>query len=92
MAKHRTIKRPPLLWRTVSAAEIVAQLGISYSTLKRWRYQGLILEGFHWNYLPNTKARISYNLELLRDYMANGNGEAHDRSIERYVASLASSA
>lgn len=92
MAKHKTIPRPEIIWRLVPSSEICKQLGISYSTLKRWRKTGAILEGIHWTYNPTTKTRILWNLDLMRDFMANGsNSLAHGRSIERYVASLPSS-
>jgi hypothetical protein len=82
MAKHKTIPRPEIIWRLVPSSEICKQLGISYSTLKRWRKTGAILEGIHWTYNPTTKTRILWNLDLMRDFMANGaNSPAHVRSI-----------
>ena len=92
MAKHKTIPRPEIIWRLVPSSEICQQLGISYSSLKRWRKTGAISEGIHWTYNPTTKTRILWNLDLMRDFMANGaNSPAHARSIERYIASLPSS-
>jgi hypothetical protein len=91
MAKTTNIPRLPIAWRLVSSGELGQQLGVSRSTLKRWRKTGVITEGVHWQYNPTTKARVLWNLELMRDWVANGSSPAHDRSIERYVSSLASS-
>jgi hypothetical protein len=91
VAKNKTIPRPPLIWRLVPSHEICEQLGISYSTLKRWRKAAVIREGLHWQYMPGTKARLLWNLDLMRDWVSNSGTSAHVRSIERYVASLPSS-
>ena len=91
MAKRKTIPRLQLIWRLVPSNEICKQLGISYSTLKRWRKTGAIMEGLHWQYLPGTKARLLWNLDLMRDWVSNSGTPAHTRSIELYIASLPSS-
>lgn len=91
MAKHTTILRPVITWALVPSAEIGQQLGVSRATLKRWRQTDVITQGIHWMYRPGTTARILWNLDLMRDWVANGNNPAHQRSIDRYIASLPSS-
>jgi hypothetical protein len=91
MSKQKTIPRPQIIWRLVPSQEICQQLGISYSTLKRWRKTEVITEGLHWQYRPGTKARLLWNLDLMRDWVSNSGTPAHARSIELFVASLPSS-
>jgi hypothetical protein len=62
-------------------------LKLSEATLKRYRLQGLLIEGIHWVRL-NSRC-IRYNLDLLQDWMRNRhNPEAHQRTIEVYLANL----
>ena len=91
MAPHTKIPRPSIAWAFVPSGEIGQQLGVSRSTLRRWRKTEVITEGWHWIYRPGTKARILWNLDLMRDWVANPGTPAHERSIERYIASLPSS-
>jgi hypothetical protein len=91
MANQPKIPRPEIKWALVPSAEIGQQLGVSRSTLKNWRKTGVITEGIHWMYRPGTKARVLWNQDLMRDWIANGDSPAHQRSIERYIASLPSS-
>lgn len=51
----------------------------------------MIQEGLHWQYLPGTKARLLWNLDLMRDWVVNSDTPAHARTIELFVASLPSS-
>lgn len=91
MARHTTIPRPKLNWIHAPRRETGQQLGVSDSTLKRWRKSGAISEGIHWIYQPGTKARILYNLDLMRDWLVNSDSPAHQRAINRYMDSLPSS-
>lgn len=91
MAKRKTIPRPEIIWRLVPSNEICKQIGISYSTLKRWRKAGKITEGIHYGFLPGSRTNILWNLDLMRCFVQNSDTAAHERSIELYVASLPSS-
>jgi hypothetical protein len=91
MAKHKTRPRPELDWRLVPSGQLLQMLGISYSTLKRWKKTGAIIEGIHYQFLPGSRTNMLYNLDLLRDFIAcGGNSIAHQRSIESYLNSLPS--
>jgi predicted site-specific integrase-resolvase len=49
----------------LGAHEAARALGISYSTLYRWRTHGLLKPGTHWRRkYPNTNSPILYNLAL----------------------------
>jgi hypothetical protein len=88
MAKRKT--RPELAWRLVPSGQLLQQLGISYSTLRRWKKTGAIIDGIHYQLLPGSRTML-YNLDLLRDFIAcGGNSIAHQRSIESYFNSLPS--
>jgi hypothetical protein len=69
--------------------------GRSKSTWQRYRRIGIITEGIHWVYAPNTKTKILYNRVLLTDWIAcggNQNDPAHQKAIEAYLQSLPSTA
>ena len=62
-------------------------LKLSETTLKRYRLQGLLIEGIHWVRL-NSRC-IRYNLDLLQDWMRNRHDPStHQRAIEVYQANL----
>lgn len=47
------------------------------------------IELVHWRRDP-ANGKILYNLPLINDWIATGGGEAHQRAIENYLASLPS--
>ena len=62
-------------------------LKLSETTLKRYRLQGLFIEGIHWVRL-NSRC-IRYNLDLLQDWLRNRHDpDAHQRAIKVYQANL----
>lgn len=64
-------------------------LNLSTATLKKYRTQGLWIEGIHWVRINSRCVR--YNLELLKDWVQNRNNPvAHQRAIDAYQASLLS--
>jgi CHAD domain-containing protein len=64
-------------------------LNLSDATLKKYRMQGVWIEGVHWVRLNSRCVR--YNLELLKDWMQNRNNPAaHQRAIEAYQSNLLS--
>ncbi|NET34863.1 MAG: hypothetical protein F6K19_23035 [Cyanothece sp. SIO1E1] len=64
-------------------------LNLSSSTLKKYRLEGVWIEGVHWVRINSRCVR--YNLELIQDWLHNrDNPTAHLRAIEIYQASLLS--
>ena len=73
----------------VSKQEAIQYLKLSGTTLKRYRLQGLLIEGIHWVRINSRCTR--YNLELIQDWVHNRHDPAaHQRAIEVYQASLLS--
>ncbi|MGG6242133.1 hypothetical protein ACQ4N7_26235 [Nodosilinea sp. AN01ver1] len=73
----------------VSKQEATQSLRLSGTTLRRYRVQGLLIEGVHWVRV-NSRC-IRYNLELIKDWLHNRHDPAaHQRAIEIYQASLLS--
>ena len=66
-----------------------ARLKLSGTTLKRYRTEGVWIEGVHWVRL-NSRC-IRYNLEMVQDWLQNRHDPvAHQRTIEMYQAQLLS--
>ncbi len=86
---HR-IKRPLLTWECVPTREMCLCAGVSTDTLKNWRVNELLTRGIYWHNLPDSP-NIVWVKDLVRDYIVNGNSPAHQRAIEKYLASLPSS-
>lgn len=73
----------------VSKQEATQSLKLSGTTLRRYRVQGLLIEGVHWVRV-NSRC-IRYNLKLINDWLHNRHDPAaHQRAIEIYQASLLS--
>ncbi|MEA5448366.1 hypothetical protein VB780_07290 [Leptolyngbya sp. CCNP1308] len=73
----------------VSKQEALQYLNLSSTTLKKYRLQGLLIEGIHWVRINSRCTR--YNLELIKDWLQNRHDPvAHQRAIEVYQASLLS--
>ena len=73
----------------VSKQDAIQSLKLSGTTLRRYRVQGLLIEGIHWVRV-NSRC-IRYNLELIKDWLHNRHDPAaHQRAIEIYQASLLS--
>lgn len=73
----------------VSKQEATQSLKLSGTTLRRYRVQGLLIEGVHWVRV-NSRC-IRYNLDLIKDWLHNRHDPAaHQRAIEIYQASLLS--
>ncbi len=47
-------------------------------------------EKIYWFRIPGS-IRVLYNVELIRDWLVNGDCPAHQKAVERYLASLPSS-
>ena len=85
------VKRPPIQWAFIPSGEMCLQLGVSADTLKDWRVAGVLKKGLYWTTFPHIPSRIFWNRDLVRDWFVNANSPAHQRAIERYLASLPSS-
>ena len=73
----------------VSKREAIESLKLSDTTLRRYRVQGLLIEGLHFVRL-NSRC-IRYNLDLVKDWLHNRHDpEAHQRAIDIYQESLLS--
>ncbi|MEO0356477.1 MAG: hypothetical protein AAF268_16775 [Cyanobacteria bacterium P01_A01_bin.3] len=73
----------------VSKREAIQCLKLSSTTLKKYRLQGLLIEGIHWVRINSRCTR--YNLDLVKDWLQNRHDPvAHQRAIEVYQASLLS--
>jgi hypothetical protein len=71
----------------VKARSLTKTLGISRSTLKKWRLSGQLVEGIH--YLRNGYNLILYNPELIAHWLQTlSQPELHDRKVKEYLASL----
>jgi tRNA(His) 5'-end guanylyltransferase len=65
------------------------RLQLSGTTLKRYRTEGLWIEGIHWVRL-NSRC-IRYNLDLIQDWLQNRHDPAaHRRTIQAYQSQLPS--
>lgn len=72
-----------------SKQEASHYLKLSGTTLKRYRLQGLLIEGIHWIRI-NSRC-IRYNLDLIQDWLHNRHDPiAHQQAIEIYQSSLLS--
>jgi hypothetical protein len=85
------VKRPPIQWAFVPSGEMCLQLGVSADTLKDWRVAGVLNKPLYWTTFPHIPSRVFWNRDLVRDWFVNGKSTAHQRAIERYLASLPSS-
>ncbi|PSF35978.1 hypothetical protein C7H19_14630 [Aphanothece hegewaldii CCALA 016] len=73
----------------VDKREVSRYAKLSGTTLKRYRLQGVLIEGIHWVRL-NSRC-IRYNLDLIQDWLQNRHDPiAHQRAIEVYQANLLS--
>lgn len=75
-------------WPTVRSAQLRAITGCSADYIKDTIRN--LPEGIYWSRYPNC-IRVLYNLNLIRDYLVNGDSTAHKRAVENYLASLPSS-
>jgi len=72
-----------------SKQEAIQALKLSGTTLRRYRVQGVLIEGIHWVRV-NSRC-IRYNLELIQDWLHNRHDPiAHQRAIHIYQSSLLS--
>jgi hypothetical protein len=75
-------------WPTVRLAGLCSVTGLSVDFANDLRKK--LPEGIYWSRLPGS-IRVIYNLNLIRDWLANGDCEAHQKAVEKYLSSLPSS-
>jgi hypothetical protein len=85
-----TFKKQVVKWPFVPSSQIASQIGVSADSLKNYRKSGALPKGIYWFQLPGA-TRISWNLELVRDWAVNGNSQAHQAAVKEFLASLPSS-
>jgi hypothetical protein len=83
--------RPLIQWAFIPNGEMCLQLGVSADTLKDWRVAGVLKKGIYWTTFPHIPSRTFWNKDLVRDWWVNGNSPAHQRAVEKYLASLPTS-
>jgi hypothetical protein len=72
----------------VDKKEAAAFLKVSTSTLKRYRMEGIWIEGVHW--IRVNSRNIRYNLDLIQDWLQNRHDPLlHQQAIEQYCAAVA---
>jgi hypothetical protein len=83
-------KKPDIAFPLVTTPRLQEHIEMSKSALRRWRVEGLITEGIHWQYAPGTKHCILWNLQLMKSWLACGdqNHLEHKRLIEAYMKSI----
>jgi hypothetical protein len=79
----------PYPWRTVRLSVLLNTIGVSQDFVTD-EIRGKLQEGIYWFRTPGS-TRILYNLDLIRDWLANGDCSAHAKAVKRYLASLPSS-
>jgi predicted site-specific integrase-resolvase len=69
--------------------ELAERLRLSVDTLQRYRRDGVLQRGVHWQKLRGGEVR--YNEELINDWWANlHDPDAHQRAIEVWQSQLLS--
>ena len=86
---HRT-KRPTPSPELAATGAICLQFGISADYLKKLRVSGQLHQGIHYVNIPGSP-KILWNIDLVRDFLVNGDSPSHTRAIESYIRSLPSS-
>ncbi len=75
----------------ITTPQLVEVFPLGKSQLQALRDSGTFQEGVHWVKYPGSNAqRVLWNWPLIEDYLATGGGEAHQRVVEAYLASLPS--
>jgi hypothetical protein len=71
----------------VKAKTLSKMLGISGTSLKNWRREGLLIEGVH--YFRHGYNLVLYSPDMIGHWMrTRKQPELHDRKIQEYLASL----
>lgn len=79
----------PYPWRTVRLSVLLSAIGVSQDFVTD-EIRAKLTEGIYWFRTPGSM-KILYNLDLIRDWLVNGDCPAHAKAVKRYLASLPSS-
>ena len=74
----------------ISSAEACALLGVSASTLKRWRHTNKLMKGVH--YTQYGRWTIRYNVSWLEKFRESGGRGAHKMEVFNFLQSSSSPA
>lgn len=75
----------------VTARKLASTIGVSTSTIARWRKAKRLEQGVHYFQLNPTT--ILYNVALIEDWIANQHQpHIHENAIQNFLASLPSNA
>lgn len=78
---------PDRRWPLVSSAQLKAEIDLAKSSQAELR--NILPERIYWLRAPGGR-KILWNLELVRDWLVNGESEDHSRAVEAFLGSLAS--
>jgi hypothetical protein len=84
MAKQKTFQ-----YRMGYRAQLMAETGLGNDSIET-NILGKLPQGIYW-FKPFGSSRVLYNIDLIRDYLVNGDSPAHGRASQRFIASLPSS-
>ena len=74
----------------ISSAEACALLGVSASTLKRWRHTNKLMKGVH--YTQYGRWTIRYNVSWLKKFRESGGRGSHKIDVANHLNSMKQSA
>ena len=83
-------KRTPLPITFAPSRDAMRATGMGGDKLRQLRRDGILQERIHWVTIPGS-TNILWNVPLILDWLVNGSSPSHQRAIERFVSSLASS-
>ena len=73
----------------IDKRQALKSFNLSNTTLKKYRLEGIWIEGIHW--VRINQRCVRYNLELIQDWLHNCQDPiAHQRTIQLYQANLLS--
>jgi hypothetical protein len=75
------------IWRMGRLAALLQETGTSEDFVDAKIRK--LPEGIYWFRTPGS-SKILYNIDLIRDWLVNGDCPAHQKAVKRYLASLPS--
>lgn len=74
-------------WSFVSSGQLKQQIDLAKDSQAELRKR--LPERIYWVRSPGGR-KILWNVALVKDWLINGDGEAHQRAVESFLSSLAS--
>jgi hypothetical protein len=84
MAKQKTFQ-----YRMGYRAQLMAETGLGNDSIET-NILGQLTQGTYF-FKPFGSGRVLYNIDLIRDYLVNGDSPAHQKAVKRWLSSLPSS-